>query len=459
VLGSESQIAPSKTMVALSRRSFLASSVAVVAHPALAIPASSGVDVIIVGAGATGIAAARRLVAARRKLAIFEATDRVGGRCFTDMRTFGIPYDRGAHWIHTPETNPLAKLGLKVGLDIYAAPPRQQLRLGLGSGITRYARDGEMEDFLANLVRCRRAIDNAASGRTDVPAGQVLPKDLGDWRATMEFVLGPFSCGKGVDEVSALDVARSAERYVNAFCREGVGTLLAKLAAGLPIQLSTPVKTIDWGGRWIEVLIPRGDLRARAVIITASTGVLAAGKIRFDPELPRRHLEAIGNLGLGSYDHVAIEFAGNPLGLDRDDLVFEKATSQRTAALLANLSGSKLCFVELAGKLGAGLAEEGETAMVAFAIDWLASLYGTAVKQAVRRTHATRWNKEPWVLGAASAAAPGGQWARKALSEPLRERLWFAGEAVHENLWGTVGGAWEAGERAAEAVLKKLARD
>jgi monoamine oxidase len=45
------------------------------------------------------------------------------------------------------------------------------------------------------------------------------------------------------------------------------------------------------------------------------------------------------------------------------------------------------------------------------------------------------------------------------LSEPLRERLWFAGEAAHETLWGTVGGAWEAGERAAEAVLKKLARD
>src|SRR5262249_7562178 len=132
-------------MIALSRRSFLASSVAVAAHPALAIPASSGVDVIIVGAGAAGIAAARRIIAARRRLAIFEATDRVGGRCFTDTHTFGIPYDRGAHWLHMPDTNPVAKLGLKSGLDVYAAPPRQLLRLGLGSGITRYARDGEME--------------------------------------------------------------------------------------------------------------------------------------------------------------------------------------------------------------------------------------------------------------------------------------------------------------------------
>ncbi len=96
--------------------------------------------------------------------------------------------------------------------------------------------------------------------------------------------------------------------------------------------------------------------------------------------------------------------------------------------------------------------------MVAFALDWLASLYGSEVKQAVRRTHATRWNKQPWVLGAFSVASPGGQWARRALAEPLRERLWFAGEAAHETLWGTVGGAWEAGERAAEAALKRIAR-
>src|SRR5216684_26382 len=367
-------------MISLSRRSFLASSVAVAAHPALALPASSGIDVVIAGAGAAGIAAARRIAAAGRKLMLFEATDRVGGRCFTDTRTFGIPYDRGAHWIHMPDVNPLAKLVPKTGLDLYAAPPGQRLRIGL-----RHAREGEMEDFLANLVRCNRAIYNAARGRTDISGAQALPKDLGEWRATMEFVLGPFGCGKDLDEVSAMDVARSAERNVDAFCREGVGTLLAKLAAGLPIQFSTPMKGIDWGGKWVEVQTVRGDLRTRAVIITASTGVLAAGKIRFDPELPKRHVEAIGKLGLGSYDHVAIEFAGNPLGLESDDLVFEKATSERTAALLPNVSGSSLCFVDVAGGLGAGLAEQGEAAMVAFALDWLASLYSIEMKRPAPR--------------------------------------------------------------------------
>jgi monoamine oxidase len=76
------------------------------------------------------------------------------------------------------------------------------------------------------------------------------------------------------------------------------------------------------------------------------------------------------------------------------------------------------------------------------------------VKSSVKRRHAMRWNNEPWVLGAASAAVPGGQSARKVLMEPLAGRVFFAGEAVHETLWGTVGGAWDSGERAADAVVK-----
>jgi monoamine oxidase len=78
------------------------------------------------------------------------------------------------------------------------------------------------------------------------------------------------------------------------------------------------------------------------------------------------------------------------------------------------------------------------------------------VKKAIKRSQATRWNHEPRTLGAFSAAAPGGQGARRILMEPLQNTVWFAGEAAHETLWGTVGGAWESGERAADAVLRRL---
>jgi monoamine oxidase len=441
-------------MTPLSRRSFLAASASAVASPALGAPRDSGlIDAVVVGAGAAGIAAARRLTAANKRFLLVEASDRIGGRCFSETRTFGVAYDRGAHWIHTPDLNPVAKLAAKSGLDVYPAPGGEKLRIG-----RRDARTGELEDFLAAIVRANRAIGEAARGKADVSCAQALPKDLGDLRPSIEFFLGPFGCAKNLEEVSAMDFARSAERDVDAFCRQGFGALLARLAQGLPVQLSTPVTHIDVSRRQVDVRIPKGSIGARSVIVTASTGVLGAGKIRFDPELPRRHADAIAKLGLGSYDHVALELPGNPLGLQNDDLIFEKASGPRTAALLANVSGTGLCLVEVAGAFGRDLARQGDAAMVAFATDWLANLFGAQAKQAVKRTHATQWAKEPWVLGAFSAAAPGGQPGRKVLMEPVRDRLFFAGEAVHETLWGTVGGAWESGERAAAAAIRRIGR-
>src|SRR5438094_6926465 len=246
-------------MKRLSRRSFLAASAALAAEPALSQTSSpavgkktaprdpkgeprtgpnptagTGNDVVIIGAGAAGIAAARRLAAARLRVIVVEAAEQIGGRCITDMTTFGLPYDRGAHWIHTPDINPVAKIATQTGLDIYPAPAGQRLRIG-----RRYARPSEMEEYLAMLVRANTAISDAAR-KGDTACSQALPKDLGDWRATIEFFLGPFGCGKDLSEVSALDFARSSERDVDAFCRQGFGALLAKLASGLPVQLNAP---------------------------------------------------------------------------------------------------------------------------------------------------------------------------------------------------------------------------
>src|SRR6266850_8016738 len=106
-----------------------------------------------------------------------------------------------------------------------------------------------MEHYLAALVRANTAIFEAARGRVDVSCAQALPKDLGDWRGTIEFFLGPFGCGKELAEISAVDFARSAERDNDAFCRQGFGALVGKLAAGIAVERSTPVTTIEWGGR------------------------------------------------------------------------------------------------------------------------------------------------------------------------------------------------------------------
>ena len=443
----------------LSRRGFLAGSAAsFAAGPAFGQRGRAGsgeVDCIIVGAGAAGIAAARRLAAAGRSFTLVEATSRIGGRCIVESRSFGVPFDRGAHLIHNPDSNPLTKLAARTGLDIYAAPFGQRIRIG-----KRNARESELEDYLATAVRANRAIADAARGRADVDCAGTLPKDLGEWRSTVEFAFGPYNSGKDLNEISALDFSRSVERDIGAFCRQGYGALLAKLAEGIPVELDTAVKVVDVTGRGarVEATTSKGTISGRFMIVTASTNVLLSDRIKFDGGLPKRQLDALDKLKLGSFDHIALELAGNPLGLQRDDLVFEKSSGPRTAALLANVGGSPLSVIEVGGRFGRDLAAKGDAAMVEFAVDWLTGLFGTGVKKAVQRTQVTQWNKDPWTLGAFSTASPGWQGARRILMEPVRNRVFFAGEAVHETLWGTVGGAWESGERAADAVLKLIGR-
>jgi monoamine oxidase len=110
--------------------------------------------------------------------------------------------------------------------------------------------------------------------------------------------------------------------------------------------------------------------------------------------------------------------------------------------------------VTVGGKFGRDLAAQGEAAMTAFAREWLNGMFGAGSAGRVKRMSATRWGADPFTGGAFSVAAPGRAEARRILMTPLRDRVWFAGEAAHETLWGTVNGAWESGNRAAEAALR-----
>lgn len=439
----------------ITRRDFLASSAAMAALApfgarAIAAPLPRDADIVVIGAGAAGIAAARRVVAGNRKVVVIEASGNIGGRCVTDTAAFDVPFDRGARWLYNADSSAVAKLARGVGMEMYPAPRGQRMRIG-----RRNARAGEAEDFLATLLRANRAIGDAVRGKADMAAASALPKDLREWTNTTDFLLGAYATGKDLQNLSALDLLMMAQRDGPSACRQGLGTLIGKLGEQLPVVLSTPVTRIAWSGRDAQVETSAGTLTAKAVIVTASTNALLSGKIKFTPELPRRQQDAASKLSLGSYDHIALELPGNPLGLSRDDVVIEQSSDRRTGFLLANVGGSSLCQVDVAGSFGAELSARGEAAMVEFATEWLTKLFGADVRNAVKRKTATRWNDMSYVLGAMSAAAPGGQPSRKILMEPLGS-LFFAGDAAHETQWGTVGGAWESGERAADAALRKL---
>ncbi len=442
-------------VMALSRRNFLLTAAAYALVPvagarAQAVPLPRDADVVVIGAGAAGIAAARRIIAAGRRVIVLEASNKVGGRCQTDTTSFDTPFDSGARWLHNPDSNPLVKLARDAAFDVYPAPPGQKIRIG-----RRNARAGETEDFLATLVRANRAIDDAGRRFLDMACERAVPKDLGIWTGTIDYLLGPYANGKELKDLSVVDQFRAQDRISALATRQGIGALMGKLAAPVPVALSTPAQRIVWSGRDVGVETPAGRVAARAVIVTASSNVLASGALKFSPDLPKPKQESFARLSLGSRERIALQLTGNAFGLGRDDLFIEQSDGPRTATLYANIAGSNLCTVDVAGAFGRDLAAQGDAAMVAFAIEWLNKLFGSDVAKAINASRTTQWSKMPFIQGAVSAAGPGGQFARRVIAEP-QGRLFFAGEATHETLFGTVDGAWDSGERAADATLKTL---
>jgi monoamine oxidase len=421
------------------------------AHRALGqLSATGEVDIAVIGAGAAGIAAARRIGFAGKTYALLEANSRIGGRIWTDTKPFGVAYDRGAHRISASGRNPLVALGRLLGAELHEPAPFRRLYVG-----QREARDLEYDNFTAALHRASRAVTAAGEAGLDLVAARTLP-NLGEWNATVAFVLGPLTISKDLDEVSTVDLARAEEQIDELVCRGGMGRLAALVARSLTVQLETPVNRVDARGRGVAIETPQGTVRASAVIVTASTSALNAGFIKFDPALPKRTVDSLAGLSLGTPDRLVFELPGNPLRLADDQRVIFRAADGRNIGLVGRAGGTDLAFAEFSGRFGRETSDAGEAAMVAFVGDLLASHFGAEARKYMGRREAVRWSRDPWVLGGTSAAAPGSGTNRRALSEPAHGRIFFAGEALHESWYGTVAGAWVSGERAADAAIRRL---
>ena len=376
--------------------------------------------------------------------------------------TFNLPFDLGANLIHLPAQSSLATLAAKQGSELYPDPAREQVRVRDRNGVEKDLEELHsklrLEDFYANSVRCNAAIAQAAADKGDISCAEALPADFSLLATDYGIRTGALSNRRRVKELSAKEYINSVDRGPGWLCRQGAGAFIGRLALGVPIKFFSPVTMVDWSERSVTLAMGDDVVTARAAIMTASTAVLASGKIEFRPHLPARYTSALEKLKLGSYDYVAFAFKDNALELNANEVVFEKAFTANMAALFANVNGTRLSLLTLAGRTGAELADKDESAMTEFALDWISGIFGLRAKQAVSRMKATSWKKDPWILGAFSSGPPGAQEARKALAEPLNDALWFAGEAVNQNFWGTVGGAWQDGERAANAVIAQLDR-
>ncbi len=414
------------------------------------------VETAIVGAGAAGLAAARRLRALGVRCLVLEAKDRAGGRACTDRAALGLPFDLGCHWLHSADRNPLAPAAARFGFALVR--PRSPRRIHGRGGWTDAAGRAEWAAFER---RQSRLVEAAGAAGRDVPASAALEHGH-RWSQLYEAWFGILN-GAPPGAVSTADLARYRDSGDNRQVRDGLGALVARLAAGVPVRLRAPVRSVGWGRGGVEVEGAAGRVRARTAIVTVSTTVLARGRIRFDPPLPDAKREAFEGLRLGHALRIAVRLAPGALerpwgdagedawgffgGGGADALAFQVRPCGHAIATAYAGAGTALDLER------AGLAEAR-----ALVLERLAAAFGA---DAVRRAGAavmSGWAEDADVGGAYSFARPGGGGLRAALAAPLAGRLWFAGEAASRHGYSTVHGAWESGRRAADAAAAALGR-
>lgn len=406
------------------------------------------VDVVIVGAGSAGLAAARVVQASGRSFRVLEAMDRIGGRAFTSSEHFGVPFDIGCAWLHAADRNPYFDEARQAGWTLY--PHDMSLdHLYFGK---RKASAEEFEAVRRADARIQAKIDGHEG--PDASLGSLL-SDCHALRAASTFS-GPMDFGKDDDEISIEDFKAAADLDPNYFTKEGFGSLVARFGAGIPVQLSTPVRNVRWGGPGVAIGTDRGTVRAKAAIVTASPAVLAFEEIEFLPRLPDGHAEAIFDLPMGMLTKIPLEISGGRFGLRPfDDLLIE-GPARHDLFFLCFPFDIDLMVGFVGGDFAWEMEAAGEAAGIDYVVRQLCGIFGNDARKYICRAAMTRWSGERFVRGAYAAARPGKARARATLREPVGERIWFAGEHLAGPLIQTCAGARLSGEAVAREVIAAL---
>jgi monoamine oxidase len=401
-------------------------------------------DIAIIGAGAAGIGAARRLAGSGLSVLLLEALPRTGGRAWT-RQAAGVPLDLGCEWLHSADRNPWTRIAEDTGFTVdrrNSAWDRQDRTGGLSA-----------EDWEAAHQAFEAWSERIAEFPPDSDIAAEALEPGGRWTAYLQAMSG-FISGDELERISARDYAAydQASTYCNWRLPAGYGTLItASLPASTALRLTAGVEAVALDGRRIALRTSAGTVRARAAICTVSTSVLAGGAIAWPAAIdPWR--EAACRLPLGRDEKLFFEITGDsPFTPESHALgdPFDPATGSYYIRPFGHPVIS--CFLGGAG--ARAMAEQGADAAFARALDQLVSLFGADVRRCLRPLMASDWAHSPTIGGAYSHALPGQADARAVLARPYDDRLFFAGEATHTSDFSTAHGAYFSGLRAAEEAL------
>jgi monoamine oxidase len=424
-------------------------------------------DALVVGAGAAGLAAAAALRAAGRDIAVLEARDRAGGRCWSVRHAAApLPLELGAEFVHgaARETE---RLAARAGVLI-ADVAGQQWRV-------RGRRLTKQDDF---FERVGRVMSRLPQSGADASFGAFLARKPGgaslaqDRLLARAFVQGFHAADLDRISVRALaaggNPGSDADAARHARTVGGYTALLAPLLHDVSdaVRFGEVVRRVRWQRGHVSVETAEHTFEGRAAIITLPLGVLQSGAIDIDP-LPATFQRALAGLAMGSVTRVSLLFdqrfwerdivEGLPAGASLTDLCFLHTPASPfniwwtpyplRAPVLVGWSG---------GPPAAQLNRSGDVATRA--LDALAAQVRIPRRRLEAMLVATfnhDWDGDPFSRGAYSYAVVGGATAAQRLARPIDDTLFIAGEATAASDSGTVEGALTSGQRAARQLLDR----
>jgi monoamine oxidase len=463
-------------------------------------------DVLIIGAGAAGLAAARDLSVAGRKVIVLEARDRIGGRIFTRRDpAAAIPIELGAEFVHgkSPE---LWHLAQRAHLELYEVSERHL-----------YFENGKLiksKNFWAKIEGLNEKMRSAGTDQSFKDFLSSLPDDEETRRAkamAVRYVEG-FHAAR-IDRigihglVKANEAADSIEgdksfRFLNGY-DSAVQALRAEAEShGATIRLNTVIKEIRWSGNGVEAVRDGGSgdssFAASRALITLPLGVLQAGPdqpaaVRFIPELPSEKQTAIKNLEMGHVLRIVLSFRerfwetltfwdqdSNPVKfadagfIHCPDLPLPTWWTQlpvRAPVLVGWVGGPNADRISRSSTSRHTVADQTESdnaqavreSLGSFVLDQaitsLARIFDLSteyIRSRLVTSYFHDWQHDPFSRGAYGYVPVAGLDDQLALSQPVDGTLFFAGEATSVGHIGTVHGAIMSGQRAAREILARL---
>ena len=431
--------------------------------------------VIIIGAGISGLSAAKIMKENNIPFLVLEGRNRIGGRLYT-VYPWGVGLDLGATWIHCINQNPIAEMVSRLKLETVPTAYNDNILSAKFKSFTLYDADGKRvpATSVSSLSLIVQQFDDYVLSHPNVFASMsmadayaVFAKQIALPQAKSEllrYMINNVYLYEYAADMPLLS-AQSGIAYLaspvsgpNVLFPGGYNQILPPLVKNVPMELNQKVTEIDYRGKTIDIYTENEHYQADYVIVTVPVGVLQSGAIRFTPALPDAKQHAIKQLRMGVYDKIYLLFDKPFWDKDSEWIGYMPAKNQTDGMWdimnYYKVTGVPALLVFTSGSLAENVEQWLDKDIVHHVMAMLKKIYGDAIPEPSSYV-ITRWNDDPFSKGSYSYLPVGASMKNyQLLAQPVANRLFFAGEATSTQDPATVHGAYLSGIRAAKEVMK-----